>query len=346
MTNLFQYNWDRVILQSIESSNHIRSSILTTEPDNAISPNLLDFPQCLDKVWTKSSRKRKGNETFINRKEFPQCTFTPIEEGGPTPVIFIVNGRSGSDATWATLSTLAGGASGIGEHTGENEVKAMDFLGRMTEAEGKWWVTEHLCQFAHHQCDKPLSAFKWKPFVDSWKLPAAQGMLKQIASFDQPRIKVIFMMRNPLDVLISKAKHKKSRQSHKLIMAHCEAKDEECIAKQKMMGTGLTLPTDYLLRNLEDSFAALQVFAGTLEEMNIEHVKTTYEDLYNRDDAEEWMKIFKYLGRGPSKDLTMVNVTDAFALAPTFQKNHNESLANYAEVRDLLTGSEFEELLH
>ena len=317
------------------------------------STNAAAFPKCIDNVWTKSSRKRYGNETFINRHAFPQCKFTPIDEGGPIPVIFVVNGRSGSDATWATLSTLAGSKSAIGEHTGENKVMAMDFLGRMTEEEGAWWVTEHLCQFAHHQCDKPISAFKWKPFVDSFQLPAAQGMLKKIARFNQPRIKVIFMTRNPLDVLISKAKHKKAKDKKakevNTLDAHCSIDDEECIERMKQAGSGLQLPTESLLKDLKDSLDAFQFFEDTFEEMNIAHVKTTYEDLYNRDnrdDAEEWMKIFRYLGRGPTKNLTMQDVIGSFALAPTFQKNHNESLANYVEVRDLLMGTEFEKLLH
>ena len=306
------------------------------------------FPKCVDKVWTESSRKRKANETFIHRHEFPQCKFTPIEEGGSVPVIFIVNGRSGSDATWATLSTLAGGRSALGEHTGENQVRTMDFLGSMTEEEGAWWVTEHLCQFAHRHCDKPLAAFKWKPFVDSFNLPAAQGMLKKIAAFDQPsRIKVVFMTRNPLDVLISKIKHKKSkREIENEIAAHCAVDDKECIEKQKQVGSGLQLPTQSLLKDLKDSLEAFSVFEDTLETMNVAHVKTSYEELYNRDDAEEWMNIFRYLGRGPTKNLTMSDVIGSFALAPTFQNNHNESLANYVEVRDLLMGTEFEKLLH
>ena len=333
------------------------------------------FPTCVDYVWTKQSRNHNNtwaNHTLANQYEFPKCEFTPVEEGGPVPVIFIVNGRSGSDVTWATLSRLAGGKcislyclpslyhavlhntyyisstnskgeSTIGEHTGENKVKAMEFLGDMTEEEGAWWVTEHLCQFSHYQCHAPLSAFKFKPFVDSWELPAAQGMLKKIALFNQPKIKVIFMTRNPLDVFISKIKHKKS---NKQIVAHCEINDIACISKQKTLGSGLKLPTGSLLKRLEDSYEAFEVFEKTLDQMNIEHVKTTYEDLYGRDDAEEWMKIFKYLGRGPTQNLSMQDVTESFALAPTFQKNHNASLTNYAEVRDLLIDTEFEALLH
>ena len=300
--------------------------------------NLL--PTCIDTVYTKSSRKQNTNHAFINRHEYPICKF---EKDGPIPVIFIINGRSGSDATWATLSTLAGGKSPIGEHTGENKVKAMEFLGTMTEQEGNWWVTEHLCQFAHKHCDKPLAAFKWKPFKDSWELPAAQGMLKKLRDFKEPRIKVIFMTRNPLDVQISKYKHRHSKMS---LDAHCRTNDWKCIENMKKMGSGMHLPTNELLDTLEEAYDNFDYFKSSLKEFEIDHITTTYEDLYGRDDAEEWMRIFKFLGRGPTENLTMTDVVNGFDLAPTFVKHHNVSLANYEEVRDLLTGTEYEDLLH
>jgi hypothetical protein len=297
----------------------------------------------VDAVWTASSRKRNVNQTFANRHRFQKCNFTPIEKGGPIPVVFIVNGRSGSDATWAALSSLAGGETPIGEHTGENQIKAMDFLGRMTEEEGAWWITEHLCQFAHRHCDKPLVSFKWKPFLDSWELPAAKGMLRKLATFNEPRIKVIFMTRNPLDVMISKAKHK---STHGRLDAHCKANDVRCIKKQKEKGTGLHLPTETLLKDLTEAFDAFDVFEESLNDWNIDYIKTTYEDLYDRDDAGEWMRIFKYLGRGPTHNLTMAQVVESFTLAPTSHKHHNESLANYQEVYELLVDTEFEYLIH
>lgn len=281
--------------------------------------------------------------TYANREKFESCKFTPVEDGGPVPVVFIVNGRSGSDATWATLSTLAGGRSPIGEHTGENRVKAMDFIGRMTEHEGAWWITEHLCQFAHVHCDKPLAAFKWKPFVDSWNLPAARGMLKKLAQFDEPKIKVILMSRNPLDVLISKRKHRKSGHT---IQAHCAPDDIECLNTHKSSGLGMELPTKHLLEDLKEATESFTFFADTLKNMSISHITTTYEDLYARDHAKEWMRIFNFLGRGPTVNLTMADVVDSFTMAPTAAKNHNESLANYDEVVSLLNTTEYAGLLH
>ncbi|GFH59866.1 hypothetical protein CTEN210_16341 [Chaetoceros tenuissimus] len=191
----------------METDQSLSSQILnrlTLRKPSSIEQNLRPskgfLPKCVDQVYTQSSRKRnlkKGAMLFENRHEWPVCKF---EKDGPIPVVFIVLGRSGSDATWSTISKLAGGKSPLGEHTGENKVKAMEFLSNMkTEEVGKWWLTAHLCEFAHKYCDRPLAAFKWKPFVDSWKLPAAQGILKQLAEFDDPRIKVIYMTRNPLD---------------------------------------------------------------------------------------------------------------------------------------------------
>lgn len=334
LINVFQVKLDSI---STKLSTQPKSRMIRT------AKGLL--PRCVDKIHTKSSRKRNVNMTFVNRHEFEKCQFTPVEDGGPIPVIFIVNGRSGSDATWATLSALAGGKSPIGEHTGENKVKAMDFLGRMTEEEGSWWVSEHLCQFAHLHCDKPLAAFKWKPFVDSWELPAAQGMLNKIATFDDPKIKVIFMTRNPLDVLISKTKHHASGAGHQL-EAHCAPDDWECIQQHIDTGRGLVMPVDTLLQDLEEAESAFKMFSNSLERMNVHYIKTTYEDLYAQDHAEEWMRIFKFLGRGPTQNLTMTDVVDSFTMAPTAAKHHNESLANYDEISNLLLDTDYERLLH
>jgi hypothetical protein len=333
VVNVFQFKWDTFIVSKL--SIQPKTRMIRTAKQKV--------PRCVDSVWTASSRKRDVNMTYANRDQFKTCQFTTVEDGGPIPVIFIVNGRSGSDATWATLSTLAGGRSPIGEHTGENRVKAMDFLGRMTEEEGSWWVTEHLCQFAHVHCEKPLVAFKWKPFVDSWDLPAARGMLKKLALFDEPKIKVILMSRNPLDVLISKIKHTKSGHT---IQAHCAPDDQACLELHANSGRGLELPTKDLLKDLKKATDSFQAFASTLKGMNIHHVSTTYEDLYARDDAEEWMNIFKFLGRGPTENLTMTDVIDSFTMAPTAAKHHNESLANYDEIADILVDTEFKGLLH
>ena len=151
------------------------------------------------------------------------------------------------------------------------------------------------------------------------------------------------MTRNPLDVLISKRKHKTSGHT---IQAHCTPDDEDCIKNHAKTGTHLLLPTDTLVEELSEAYAAFEVFESTLQDMGISFVKTTYEDLYGRDDAEEWMRLFKFLGRGPTENLTMKNVTGSFSMVSTSAKNHNESLANYDEVFNLLVNTTYEGLLH
>lgn len=330
-----------VVLIKVEINYNILQ--LQEASKQSLRPSKGFLPKCVDQVYTQSSRKQnllKGAMVFENRHEWLVCKF---EKDGPIPVVFIVLGRSGSDATWSTISKLAGGKSPLGEHTGENKVKAMEFLTNMkTEEAGKWWLTAHLCEFAHKYCDRPLAAFKWKPFIDSWKLPAAQGILKQLAEFDDPRIKVIYMTRNPLDVMISNYKHERNKN----LTAHCHTGDQSCIEGLKKLGTGLHLPTETLVQDLKNQFEAFGYFEKTLDEMNIHHVKTTYKKLYQQDHAEEWMKLFKFLGKGPTEGLTMDDIVNSFELAPTFQKNHNVTLSNYEEVRDLLIGTDFENLLH
>jgi len=305
--------------------------------------NLNDTDRCDPKVLTTQSRGFKWERKFYsNRNEFPVCKFTSIEDGGPIPVIFLVNGRSGSDVTWATITKLAGKKSPIGEHTGENKVKAMVFLGSMkTEDEGAWWITEHLCEFSRRHCDKPIVGIKWKPFVDSWLLPSSQGMLKKIATFDTPQIKMIFMTRNPIDVMISKLKHKGSK-----IKAHCKPDDEICQKKFAKKGTGLVLPTETLIQDLNDIYAGFDLFESQLKELNISYIKISYEELYDRTHADEWLKTFRFLGRGPQEKLTIDQVQATFQYAPTFAANHEDSLANYMNVSRTLANTKYKLLLH
>lgn len=221
----------------------------------------------------------------------------------------------------------------------------MKFLGNMSAEEGAWWITEHLCEFTRRYCDAPVVGFKWKPFVDSWMLPSSQAMLEKLGTFETPRIRVIFMTRNPLDVLISKVKHH-SKGNSKEIKAHCRIHDEECVQKFHKRGVGLYLPTDTLIQQLDDSYADFELFASQLKKYDVDHIRISYEELYDREDANEWMRVFRFLGRGPTHDLTMDRVRDTFQYATTFSKRHNESLANYKDVCQELQGTKYERLLH
>ena len=107
----------------------------------------------------------------------------------------------------------------------------------------------------------------------------------------------------------------------------------------------MALPTDNLLRDLKKSADQVKLVRNTLESFEIDYYLTTYEDLYNRDDAEEWMKIFRYFGRGPMENLTLENIQEASTLSKSNETSREKKLSNYGEVKKLLEGTEFSHLL-
>jgi len=326
---------------------------VTTQLSTTIPPPYQprEDTQCTNEVFMRTSTHLDRNKTFATKDLFEKCEFVPLEEGGPQPVVFLVNGRSGSTNTWGTLSTLAGGHSPIGEHTGANEFTAFDFMGNMTtQEEGYWFMKEFLCEFSRFYCDKPLAGIKWKPFTETWDLPAAKGFLDFVKNFslgEKNKIKLIFMSRNQLDVLLSHYKHK--RIKHKFggrIYALCGPDDKTCLKEHEEASEAIKLPTENLVQELKALYDGLDYFEKTLNESGIEYYRTYYEKLYNSDDAEEWINILKYLGRGQTKDLTMDDVRDAMPFASTTSKTHKEIIGNYYAVKQALAGTPYAHLLN
>ncbi len=56
--------------------------------------------------------------------------------------------------------------------------------------------------------------------------------------------------------------------------------------------------------------------------------------LFNADNADEWMNIFRFLGVGPMEDLTMDDVKASFDLASTHSKGRNETVSNFIKVEN------------
>lgn len=87
-----------------------------------------------------------------------------------------------------------------------------------------------------------------------------------------------------------------------------------------------------------------------LDSIGVKHIHVRYERLFNADDddtyADEWMKVFQFLGVGPQEELTMGEVRQSFQYASTSATQHNESIANYIEVKEVLGGTEFWNLIH
>ena len=355
------------LLQLVNTVDIKQTSTSTSKPttrrcgnSKILTPHFL-FRQKI-KVYTNSTKKdyeirNKHLKVFVNRHEktferkdsYESCSFVSTEnEEGPTPVLFLAAGRSGSSNTWMTLSKLAGKQNEALETVGSNEYQVkhlFDYLG--TEEVGAWWVKEHLCEITRYHCDSQIAGFQWKPYGNSVSSLAGKGVLEEIASFSfggtgsSQAIRVLFMTRNPIDVLISSLKH-----HHNKIEAHCQPTDQKCLNQHKAAQMAkFSLPTENLLDTLEKAVKHVEFVKSSLSNIGVDYYHTTYEKLYNSDNAEEWMQIFRYIGRGPTHGLTLNDIEKAFPYAKT-GNSQKDVLLNYKETHKILQGTEFAHYLH
>eukprot|EP00559_Dactyliosolen_fragilissimus_P007589 CAMPEP_0184857392 /NCGR_PEP_ID=MMETSP0580-20130426/2555_1 /TAXON_ID=1118495 /ORGANISM="Dactyliosolen fragilissimus" /LENGTH=115 /DNA_ID=CAMNT_0027352965 /DNA_START=747 /DNA_END=1094 /DNA_ORIENTATION=- len=113
----------------------------------------------------------------------------------------------------------------------------------------------------------------------------------------------------------------------------------------KESAVGLTIDTEDLLSFLKYTTTEEEKVDDMLEELGVPHIMVSYENLYNADNAEEWMRIFRFLGKGPTEKLTMKIVQKAMNHVST-SVPQSKSMSNYDEVANSLKGTSYENLLH
>jgi hypothetical protein len=278
-------------------------------------------------------------------------------ESSPLPTILISRGRSGSTITWLTISSILGNLNHACEFTGSNSKESRDFFQAIETNPNihSDWAVKRLCYIQNNQkgidiYNPGIAGFKWKP--SEWDSPLAEEARQELAKAGN--VKFIYLVRNPLDHLTSFAKHTNARNSGMKLAAHCEKGDEKCIQTVGEYSTEITLPVGKkLLQKLKKYHKEEMKIEQDLMRYGMTFVKVKYHLLYDsthQDDnvpAEEWMRIFKYLGRGPMYGLTMKNVKDHFILEETHAaKLRNETITNYNEVSSTLKGTMFEYLLN
>ena len=281
----------------------------------------------------------------------PKCQLLP-EEKGPLPVIIMAVGRTGSSITWDTVARMTGHHSKAWEITGGNKEKSVAFFDDINPAVGKHWASESICEIQRLRAKEiqskgiGIAGFQWKPYRPSLRHEFGEGALSEIASHSHPMIKVIYLTRNPLDRLLSNRKHKNYQHSEE-VPAHCAIDDEECIKHHKQHQSAIVLPTGKeLLKILESGLVLDKMVEEYLDNYGVKYVHVTYDKLYISSNADEWSRIFRFLGRGPQGDLTMEEVMENFDLAPTSSKSHKDIIANFDEVWDTLKGTKYEYLVH
>lgn len=240
------------------------------------------------------------------------------------------------------LDQLTPGDSIPGDHeiTGRTPDEAHTFFSDIGPNDGGKWVLDNLCQKQRKHPTTGLVAFKWKPYTEATFSPAALAGLDLISRAVDPVIKVVRLRHNLLDNFISDRKHELKR-----VDSHCRPGDECCVQKHKEAGMNLTISVPDLLSFLEAETKQEDAVDAFLLNMSVPHVHVSYEKLYHRDNAEEWMRIFRFLEIGPGQEGLTREQVDGSAHAFTGSSHHKEAILNYDEVEKGLRGTRFESLL-
>ena len=281
------------------------------------------------------------------------CEFNH-DPSAPIPVILMSQGRSGSSVTWDTISSMLGSTTKAYELTGGNRTKSERFFAELKHDD---WPIQKSCIIQNynieHYENPVISGFQWKPFFVALKHPKVKTGLKAIAANTNPPIKVILLSRNPLDRIISNLKHM-GYQNTDEVPAHCAIDDQDCIERHRAHTKGTMLPTGKkLIQSIKGNFRKQEMCREMLSLYGVQYISVTYEALYNDDqDVSEWIRIFDFLGKSPKnvqnyrENLTMKDVEDAFAMAPTSSKSHKDKITNYEEVKKTLVEAGMQDLLH
>ncbi len=272
---------------------------------------------------------------------------------GPLPLILISLGRSGSSVLWGTMSHLTGLRNVAWEYTGGNLNSSREFFHNL-KADPKLgydWPIKKLCKIQRRESvQSPINGivgFQWKPYFSSFDHEYAIEGLKAIASHQNPIIRIVYLRRNALDRKISNIRHDRSKIGDgEAISAHCEIGDTACINKHSKYDNAITFPTgSKLMQWLQTDANHEYKIRKRLSDLNVKFVEVTYERLFNSEDAKEWMRIFQFLGVGPTQNLTIDDVRSSFAMASTHTKSRKETIINFEDVEKTLSGTKFEYLL-
>ena len=243
------------------------------------------------------------------------------------------------------------------EAAGGNRNNSIAFFDQIEDHINERWASLRLCNIQQSYIDESKGTdkhyatvgFQWKPYQATLDHHYAVDGLRRVAS---EGLKVLFLTRNPLDRYISNQRHSGHIRSAE-VPAHCKVDDADCIKRHQKYSKGIVIQTNTseFLRFIRSGVNLDIMVENRLKSFEVDYLHVTYEKLYdadakNADDAEEWMRIFRFLGVGPKEGLTVGAVRGSFELASTSLNHHNETIANYKEVKSVLEGTEFEKFLH
>ena len=111
--------------------------------------------------------------------------------------------------------------------------------------------------------------------------------------------------------------------------------------------SGIELSTHNLLRRLEELNRLEEAVDQLLVKFNVLHVHVSFENLYlsDRDNVSEWSKLLNFLDIG-EKQLTKEKLLHSMRHVSTSNTKQSDTITNMEEVRNILVGTVFEDLIH
>jgi hypothetical protein len=270
------------------------------------------------------------------------------------PFLMMSFGRAGTTSTWDIVAGLTGEyIPRATEDMGRDKGEGRAFMAAQDQDEhGKCWLERLLCTkqkeakraFKKGLGKSSIFGAKWKPWHQGFNTTVSREALHWLGA--NPNVKILHNKRNHLDMFISKMKHSLNPEE----TAHCRVDengeaDQACVQKWKDIEANMALPIPNLFQYLGRVSFQSDFVVDMLKYYEIDHVSVTYETLYFSKTAEEWMRIFRYFGFGPTQNLTLEEVFASTQFASTSVKDRSKRMSNYDEVVAALTGTRYEEFL-
>ena len=200
------------------------------------------------------------------------------------------------------------------------------------------FVRHWICEFG----SKSGFYMKWKP--EYW---AAEyiDLLRWMAS---QRIPVVYNVRNPLDVYLSRLKHAQNQS----VATRCHPSDKQCL-EMHHSNQLVEVPIPSLIRALSRTSSAnskdLDSVRDLLIQEKVNYHPVHYENLQSDDNSTRlsaWRQMFEFLS--PSRDWSKLTVMDTISdtMIRTSSISQTDKIVNYDEVRQALQGTRFEQFLH
>lgn len=266
----------------------------------------------------------------------------PSTSGGPRRVIVLSHGRGGSTMLCTMLADFA--------HSDPHELKKELFgkdevsMGSKDNPAGlmaSWFDRQSLAQPQAH-----LVGFKWKPFLKSE--PLYLDAWSWAASHD---VRVLWLRRNPLDVLISRAKH----LADDGLPDHCEPGDSACLdaharAKAPLDASTLVADLEAYVKDYEDELPAL------LKARGVRFHPVRFEDLVAGEQStasaskaralDSWNAALTFVGEAPLHSYAeLERAFWAAGVTDTSPGTQCDALQDPDGVSAALRGTRFEALL-